>query len=141
MAAIESLAADTLLTAVSAAFGSTYGVAFPLMDFEPSSPQDVYLDVALLPNGAAFEPFGSGETHQGIMQIAVMHPTALVSGIMAPLRIAEAVADAFDRGSRFLDNGHSVKIPTRPVVAQPIPSDGYVRVPVTIEYHAEKEPT
>lgn len=136
---IESLAAETLLEAVSAAFASTYSVAFPDIDFTPTG--EMYLDVSWLPNGSAFEPLGAGGTHQGLFQVAVMYPSSPAPGVVEPSRIAGTVADTFDRGSRFFGDGCSVKISTRPVIAQPFPSDGYVRVPVTISYQATKDPT
>ena len=136
--AIESATAETLFAAISTSFAAIYEIAFPSVDFTPSSPTAVYLDVSWLPNGAAWEAVGSDPvTHQGILQIAVMYPSSPSPGAIAPATVAATVADTFDKGTRFFGTGCVVTIPTRPVIAQPFPSDGYVRVPVTISYQSE----
>ncbi|MCY0150882.1 DUF4128 domain-containing protein [Hoeflea sp. G2-23] len=134
---IEALAADTMIAAVGTAFSATYGIAYPGIDFTPANATSVYLDVSILPNGSAYQPVSGNDTHQGILQVAVMYPTA--GGAIKPLEVAGAVADAFDKASRFFGAGHSVKVSTRPVIGQPFPNDGYIRVPVTISYQATKD--
>lgn len=132
---IEALAADTLMTAIGTAFSATYAIAYPDIDFKPTG--SAYFDVAILPNGAAFEPMSGNGTHQGLLQVAVMYPKG--GGVIDPLALAGEVVDVFDKGARFIGAGHSVKISTRPVIAQPIPDGAYVRVPVTISYQATKD--
>jgi hypothetical protein len=105
-------------------------VAMPDVSFTP--PQDgKYLSVTFRPNAPRWEGVNQGRIDQGLLQIDVVWPKD--AGVLAPMRIADAVMARFPKGLRLAPG---IKITAAPYVMQPLLEGNRTICPITISWVA-----
>ena len=115
--------------------GPQLPVSFPEQHppFEP--PDDgMYLAVSYFPNRPAWEGLSAGVLDQGLLQVAVVWPKN--KGLIAAATVASQVQSHFAKGTIMVSGATKVKVTGEPVMAQPIPEDDKVLIPVTIPWTA-----
>ncbi len=109
--------------------------AWPDVGFSPSVGV-TYLEAVQLPADNRNQFIGDGSTTEfrGIFQVSIMSP--LGKGLVAPLTIAGAVVEIFERSDSIPGTGVTVRIDGRPSIGPYLREPDRLRTPVRVRYYA-----
>lgn len=124
------------MDALAAAMGLP--VAQPNIKFPPEGQQlpKAYLEYAFLPNATNTRTLSSNgsQQHRGIFQVSLHMSSQAATGIIVPMEKADQIIAHFPLGLILEESGVRVKIYRKPYGNPQPPQDGWLTVPVTIEY-------
>lgn len=113
-------------------------IAWPNVTFPAAGQQmpNAYLEVTFLPNRTTTRTLAASgsQQHRGILQVTVHTSTKDSVGITKQLERADRVIEHFPLGLKLFQAGIGVKIYRKPYGIPMPPKDGWLSIPVTIEY-------
>ncbi|WP_417702363.1 DUF4128 domain-containing protein [Pseudophaeobacter sp.] len=110
-------------------------IAWPNVDFTPPENQK-YLRVQFVPNVTQRQWIASDGVHRylGLLQVSVFWPKGQYEGELRPREIAGQVAAHFPCDHQMTEDDVTVRVMERPTVADMLPEDSRVHIPVTIQW-------
>ncbi|TCV66279.1 phage tail terminator-like protein [Neorhizobium sp. S3-V5DH] len=128
---------DRLQTLV---FTPALSIAWPNIPFPAAGQQmpNSYIEVIYLPNRTNTRTLANSghQQHRGIFQVSLHMNKAANTGMRVPLEKADQIVAHFPLGLVLHESGIKVKIYRKPYQIPQPPRDGWLTVPVTIEYEA-----
>ncbi|MCF3934347.1 DUF4128 domain-containing protein [Acuticoccus sp. M5D2P5] len=135
---IFTVLADRLGTLV---LSPTLPIAWPNVDFTPPPRTGVgkgaYLRASHIPTTTDQITLGDSgyNRHRGIFQIDVVWPAN--GGLVAPMKVVDAIIAHFQRGTVLTEGGHIVRIYAPPHPGPVISSPPQIQIPVSVRYQAD----